>query len=363
MLDDFESYTFFPAQYWSHAWERQHELVFRFAKIIKTDINIFLPLGLVDYNLLSPTFFKKVIQKTKKGSSFTNNNQTLPNMNFVSSPYIHKFDRLSTKINFNLLNRKITLKENNFFWSTYINPTVYEFFKKSSFKVIDLAERRQANNSLSSKMKELEKKAVSEADIVFVDNLATYEDYKDLNKKIYYVPQGYDSEKIILHKNSNNTKIGYVGHLHSHINYEYLFRLIEMNRDQEFLIVGGILDDRAVKLKNFSNVTLTGQVQKDNLPQYLNQIKFGLIPYNIDEFTKGVFPTKLFEYLGAGCAVISTSIPEVAQFKNDKYIFIEDNPKTINYDINFDGIEEFLKKNTWNARFENYIEYINGELQ
>jgi hypothetical protein len=362
MLEEFDSYTFFPAQYWSHAWERQHELIYRLSQVINKEVNIFLPLGLVNYNPVSVGTIKKVIEKAKKSKSINNNNRTLENMNFISSAYIHSLDNLSAKINYHILKGKVSVEKNNFFWSTYINPTVYEFFKKSSFKVIDLAERRQANKSLSLKMKELEQKAVSEANIVFVDNLATLEDYRHLNENIFYVPQGYDSERISLNTNKNSKKIGYIGHLHSHINYEYLFNLIENNSDQEFLIVGGGLDSKAKELEKFKNVVLTGQVPKDDLPLYLKEMKFGLIPYNVDEFTSGVFPTKLFEYLGAGCAVISTPIPEVTQYKNDKYIFIDETPKKIDHIVNFTGIENFLKENTWSARFDEYVNHINREL-
>ncbi|PEA54440.1 glycosyl transferase family 1 [Bacillus pseudomycoides] len=362
MFDKFDSYTFFPAQHWSHAWERQHELIYRLASVIGDKVHVFPPLGLVEYRIFSITFVNKVVNKLRKEKSFNNSNRKLDNMEFIHSLYIHKFDKLSTSINYHLLNSKFQLGQNNFFWATYINPVNYKFFKKSKFKVLDLAERRQVNDQLSDKMKELEKQAVAEADIVFVDNLVTLEDYKDLNSNIKYVPQGYDSQKIFLNTVKKGNKIGYIGHLHKHIDYDYLFKLIEENSDCEFLIVGGILDNKALKLNEYKNVVLTGQVPKDELQQYLEQMDYGLIPYKVNQFTEGVFPTKLFEYLGAGVPVISTPIPEVVNYRNDKYIFIEKTPKVIEYNVCLDGIEDFLKHHTWESRFNEYVESIKEVL-
>lgn len=363
MLSGFSNYIFFPAQPWSHAWERQHEILFRLAGEIQKEIYIFPPLGLVEYNMFSKKTVEKIIKKIKKSKSLNNSRIKQDNMNFINSLYIHRFDTLSTKVNYELLNRKLrSSKGENFFWSTYVNPTVYEFFKKSQFRILDLAERRQKNEHLSLKMKELEMKAVSEAELVIVDNLSTYEDYKHLSNNIVYIPQGYDSNLIKLPNEKKGNKIGYIGHLHAHINYDYLFKLIEINSDKDFLIVGGILDKRAEKLRKYKNVTLTGQVAKQELPKYLKEMKYGLIPYSVNEFTDGVFPTKLFEYLGAGVGVISTPLPEILQYQNSKNVFVESSPISIQHDLSLQGLKEFLIENTWEARFDKYIAEIGERI-
>ena len=363
MFKDFTSFTMFPAQAWGHTWERQHELVYRLSKEVSRDVYILPPLGLIKYNMFSLKFVNKVLKRLTLTKSEVNKNKVIDNMKFINSLYIHKFDKISTKINYKLLNRKINFSDNNFFWATYINPTIYEFFKKSKFKVIDLAERRQSNENLSKEMKELEKKAVSEADIVFVDNIATLNDYRYLNKNIFYVPQGYDNQSIRLSKDLDGKSIGYIGNLHNCIDYNYLFKLIEVNKNDEFLIVGGILDKQAEKLHKFDNVKMVGEVPKEELFKYLKLMKYGLIPYKINEFTKGVFPTKLFEYLGAGIPVISTPIPEVNQFRNDKFIFVEDEAKKIDYNVDLENIEEFLYGNTWDSRFKEYLKHIQEVME
>jgi hypothetical protein len=103
---------------------------------------------------------------------------------------------------------------------------------------------------------------------------------------------------------------------------------------------------------------MVGQVPKNELQKYLDEITFGLIPYKVNEYTKGVYPTKLFEYLGAGVPVISTPIPEVKQYSNGKFIFIESEPKLIEYQVDFNGLTPLLNENTWEERFKKYLKSI-----
>jgi glycosyltransferase involved in cell wall biosynthesis len=358
MFSKFHTFTFFPTLYWSHTFERQQELIYRFAQVIKRKIQIIQPLGLVKYPVLSKETIAKIFTKIKSSKSRYNNERILDNMTFVKFVYLHRFDNFSTKFNIAQLNRKLDLSKNNFFWASYINPVIYPVFKNSMFKIIDLAERRQANPQLSAAMKVLERRAVSEADLVVVDNLATFEDYKAATLNIHYLPQGYDHTIFKKPQNSQRNKIGYIGNLHNAIDYGYLFDLIELNQDKTFLFVGGILDPSAKQLSKYGNVEMVGLVPKDQLQKYLDQMIFGLIPYKKNEFTRGVFPTKLFEYLGAYVPVISTGIPEVLKYENDRFIFILDKPRHIELKPNLEGLETFLKSNTWDDRFEEYLSHI-----
>ncbi|MBN2457377.1 MAG: glycosyltransferase [Sedimentisphaerales bacterium] len=299
----------------------------------------------------------------KNSKSRYNDEQILDNMIFLKFAYLHRFDNFSTRFNIMQLNRKLALSRNNFFWASYVNPAIYSVFKKSMFKIIDLAERRQANPQLSDVMKKLEKRAVSEAELVFVDNLATFEDYKELTSNIHYLPQGYDHTIFKKPRNAQRTKIGYIGNLHNAIDYGYLSKLVELNSDKTFIFVGKTLDSKANQLSKYRNVEMVDIVPKEQLQKYLDQMVFGLIPYKKNGFTDGVFPTKLFEYLGAYVPVISTSIPEVSRYENKRFIFVLDEPGHINFKPELKGLETFLKGNTWDDRFEKYLSHIKNKWE
>lgn len=65
-------------------------------------------------------------------------------------------------------------------------------------------------------------------------------------------------------------------------------------------------------------VTLTGTLTLPELAELYATASVGIIPYHINEYTSGVNPLKLYEYLAAGLAVVSTPVPSVASLDLDR---------------------------------------------
>ena len=356
-ISDFDSYTFFPGQHWSHTWERQHELITRFANwLTGSDLYVCSPLGLINHNPLSKDFFSRIGHyiRSQQSEITGTQNPVRRNMKLKNVLHVPLHSSLTGKINYNLMKRCLRFSpKNNFFWSTYMNPTVYEFFKRSRFRVYDIAERRSKNPLLTPRILEWEKRAVAEADIVFADNMATIGDYESLND-IIYLPQGVNIDTFY-ELVDNREYIGYIGNLHFAIDYDFLAKLIELNKVEEFLIIGGILDDRAASILSYSNVKYIPQISKRELNQYLAKMKIGLIPYAVNEHTVGVYPTKLFEYLAANVPVLSTPLPEVKQYENKEYLKIMESPISLaGLSFTMKGKDRLIEANTWDKRWEIY---------
>ncbi len=60
-----------------------------------------------------------------------------------------------------------------------------------------------------------------------------------------------------------------------------------------------------------SNVRFTGAVPKEALPKIVASFDVGIIPYRLNDYTRHVFPMKVFEYLAAGLPVVSTPLPSL----------------------------------------------------
>ena len=59
------------------------------------------------------------------------------------------------------------------------------------------------------------------------------------------------------------------------------------------------------------NVHYLGNLSLDQLATEVKRCKVGLIPYQINEYTQGVYPMKVHEYLSAGLKVVSTKLPSL----------------------------------------------------
>ncbi len=360
-LKNFESYTFFPGQHWSHTWERQHELITRFANMLyDKEIMVASPLGLINHNPFSVDFFRRISSYRKQRDEKDNLNPVLPNMKMCDLRHIPFHTDMLGKINYRLMKKEVAMSNDNFFWSTYMNPEIYEFFRRSSFKVYDLAERRSTNPALNKKIKAWERRAVEEADLVVVDNHATFNDYATLNKNLVYIPQGVNTDTFYIANNCPEREyIGYIGNLHFAIDYPYFENLILKNPDEKFLIIGGILESEGKKIVKMKNVTYIPQIPKSKLNDYLAKMKIGLIPYLVNDHTIGVYPTKLFEYLSSGVPVITTGLPEVIQYADDDYMRIMDQPGALSgLNFNMNKASELVKNNTWDCRWHKYIKTL-----
>jgi teichuronic acid biosynthesis glycosyltransferase TuaH len=71
------------------------------------------------------------------------------------------------------------------------------------------------------------------------------------------------------------------------------------------------------ELKSHPNVTYAGNLVPTELARLLNTCTVGLIPYYVNEYTAGVFPMKIYEYLASGLAVVSTTLPSLNEVKDE----------------------------------------------
>lgn len=61
------------------------------------------------------------------------------------------------------------------------------------------------------------------------------------------------------------------------------------------------------------SVTYLGVLAPDELAKEVRRSRVGLVPYLINEHTSGIFPMKVYEYLSAGLAVVSTPLPSLTR--------------------------------------------------
>jgi len=161
--------------------------------------------------------------------------------------------------------------------------------------------------------------------------------------------------------------IGYVGSVDDRLDYDLLHHLFTQMPDATFTFVGRINSERGKAiLKKYKNVKLEGAKAPELLPAYSKQFSVGIIPFIKDEFTKGIYPMKINEYLAAGLPVVSTDFSDLSDF--EEVIKITDNKEDfLKYLLEEIATDSTAKRqsrlaiaegNTWGKRAEELSEVI-----
>jgi glycosyltransferase involved in cell wall biosynthesis len=69
-------------------------------------------------------------------------------------------------------------------------------------------------------------------------------------------------------------------------------------------------------LRGLPNLHLLGPRPYAELPAYLKGFDTAILPNALNAYTRGMFPMKFFEYLAAGCPVVSTALPALREYRH-----------------------------------------------
>lgn len=102
------------------------------------------------------------------------------------------------------------------------------------------------------------------------------------------------------------------------VDFPLMRRLVESERSVHLHLVGpvgegGGLPPDIAWFQAHPRVELHGVLEPEALGQLLGACTVGLIPYIQSPYTDGVFPLKVYEYLAAGLAVVSTDLPALSR--------------------------------------------------
>jgi glycosyltransferase involved in cell wall biosynthesis len=107
--------------------------------------------------------------------------------------------------------------------------------------------------------------------------------------------------------------IGYIGAVSPWLDQDLLAAAARAHPDWTLVIIGPVDTDTSA-LAGFPNINLLGHRDYRLLPSYLKGFDATVIPFRVNELTRGVNPVKLYEYLAAGKPVVSSDLPEVRAF-------------------------------------------------
>jgi glycosyltransferase involved in cell wall biosynthesis len=182
------------------------------------------------------------------------------------------------------------------------------------------------------KMRALETEILGIADVTFVTTSTLLEKRRELTKTIHLLPNGIpdfflDEPAPVadLIDKIPHPRIGYVGVIRRPMNLMLLRDVFAQHPDWQLVLVGPVQRHVGIELvAKLPNVHIVGARPFDSLPAIMRKLDVGLIPHEINEFTRVMSPLKLMEYLSAGLPIVATRLTELAgagQF----IVFAEDN--------------------------------------
>ncbi|WP_423372476.1 glycosyltransferase [Burkholderia sp. LMG 32019] len=108
--------------------------------------------------------------------------------------------------------------------------------------------------------------------------------------------------------------IGYYGAIAEWFDAELVAHVAEAFPDTLVLLVGADTANVGARLREFSNVEMTGEVPYARLPYFLYSFDVCIMPFKVMPLTLATNPVKVYEYLASGRPVVSVDLPEMAQF-------------------------------------------------
>lgn len=184
------------------------------------------------------------------------------------------------------------------------------------------------------KVAKTENELIKECDLIFAQGKKLKKKCERFNNNVHIFPFGVKIElfedfkslpdKIPLDiKGIKKPIIGYIGGIHRHIDFE-LVRFIAKAQPEWSIVLVGPLQSDTSKIANLANIFLLGKKDFYDTPNYINEFDVGIIPYARTGYTSTVYPTKLNEYHALGKPVVSTDLPEIAEFNadNDNLILV-----------------------------------------
>lgn len=221
----------------------------------------------------------------------------------------------------------------------YYTPLSLQFSDhlKPELTVYDCMDELSSFKFAPPALKDWEQKLFNKADIVFTGGMHLYEAKKKFHANIHGVPSGIDVNHFIQARQPlqdppdqvsiPHPRIGYYGVVDERFNIELLRSIAEQKPEWHFIVVGPTAKIDPATLPKASNIHFVGMRDYKELPRYLAGWDVAMMPFELNEATRFISPTKTPEFLAAGKPVVSTSIHDVIHpYGDKKLVSIADTP-------------------------------------
>ncbi|WP_342617357.1 glycosyltransferase [Rhodoferax sp. GW822-FHT02A01] len=225
--------------------------------------------------------------------------------------------------------------------------------------------------------REAEAQLLQKADVVFVTAPALAEHCRTINPNTHFFPNVVDAEHFGKALQPGpippdlaaipEPRLCYHGVLSDFkIDFQLLLDCARAKPEWSWVLIGeereGQKSPLVAELRTLSNVHFLGYKPYAMLPFYLRSVQVGLLPSLINDYTRGMFPMKYYEYLASGVSVVSTPLSSLEGLGHDLLIAKESNEfveaikrQLIRPRLRSIDVIRIIGNNTWRGRLFNIL--------
>ena len=227
-------------------------------------------------------------------------------------------------------------------------------------------------------LRKLEEELVRSVDLVFCTSMGLVETKSILNQNCFLVPNGVDLTSFLKQPFNSGPPVdmekirkpilGYIGLIDERLDVDGFLGLAKERPDWSIAMVGPAISKHvASALKGVPNIHFLGEKDYHDLPRYLEAFDVCLIPFDVNDFTKKIYPTKLHQYLATGKPVVSSRLPDLKSFSStiEFYSGVKEMEEAVEKALRGDSEEKALERkriaseNTWDQRVKSIVEIFN----
>ena len=251
--------------------------------------------------------------------------------------------------------------------------------------IYDCMDELSAFKFAPQSLKSWEQKLLANADVVFTGGYSLYNEKKHLHHNIYPFPSSIDYAHFLKARNLADEpldqasiphpRFGFYGVIDERFHLSLIDELSKLRPDWHFVLVGPIAKIDPSILPKSPNIHYTGGKQYEELPRYLAGWDIAILPFELNDSTKFISPTKTPEYLAGGKPVISTSITDVVNpYAKKDLVEIADTPaefiKAAEKIFNTEDkqpwlrrVDDFLSNSSWDQTWNEMSEIIKEAIE
>lgn len=215
------------------------------------------------------------------------------------------------------------------------------------------------------------------SDLVFTSSRQNQDYFSSINPECYFFENALDEIFIgdpaeLPHRiNKNRPRLGYVGWITDRTDLELISFIAKSKPGYDLIIAGPKHVNVSLEaLTSLPNVIIKGAIPYNEVPQFLKTVDVCMIPHKDTLYSRSMSPLKLFQYLGSGRPIVSTSIAGVERWNglisiaNNYQEFIQYIDMALNQDSEERSRKriEAVKPETWSRRVEEMFRTVEKRL-